>query len=94
MLCRVQALAKESGASFINIRASSVQSKWFGETQKHVAAIFSLAYKMQPTIIFIGAPSAAARTVGPPMVPCHPQIVPSTAWRIRPVVCVASSCPP
>ena len=49
-----QVLAKEAGATFINIRASSIQSKWFGESQKAVSAIFSLAYKCQPCIIFIG----------------------------------------
>ena len=35
-----------------------MQSKWFGETQKHVAAIFSLACKIEPAIIFIGEPQA------------------------------------
>jgi ATPase family associated with various cellular activities (AAA) len=49
-----QALAKEAGARFINLRASTLQSKWFGDTQKLVYALFSLAYKIQPTIIFIG----------------------------------------
>ena len=56
----LQALAKESGAAFINVRASNVQSKWFGESQKHVAAIFSLAQKIEPVISFIGVYLSAA----------------------------------
>ena len=49
-----QALARQSGACFINVRASTLQSKWFGDTQKLVQATFTLAYKIQPCIIFIG----------------------------------------
>ncbi|KAM0877539.1 hypothetical protein ACQ4PT_035432 [Festuca glaucescens] len=48
-----KAIAKESGAVFINIRISNLMSKWFGDAQKLVSAVFSLAHKLQPTIIFI-----------------------------------------
>ncbi|KAI9901502.1 hypothetical protein N3K66_003319 [Trichothecium roseum] len=48
-----KALAHESGASFINLHISTLTEKWYGDSNKMVRAVFSLARKMQPAIIFI-----------------------------------------
>lgn len=40
--------------SFINLDVSLLTDKWYGETQKLAAAVFSLAVKLQPCIVFIG----------------------------------------
>ena len=37
---RAQAIAKESGATFINVRMGAVTQKYVGEGEKIVAAIF------------------------------------------------------
>ena len=48
-----KAVATEAGANFINISMSTITSKWFGEDEKNVRALFSLAAKIAPTVIFI-----------------------------------------
>lgn len=48
-----KALARESGACFINLHISTLTEKWYGDSNKLVAAVFSLARKLQPTIVFI-----------------------------------------
>ncbi|KAL2200662.1 P-loop containing nucleoside triphosphate hydrolase protein [Corynascus similis CBS 632.67] len=48
-----KAVAHESGASFINLHISTLTEKWYGDSNKLVRAVFSLAKKLQPAIIFI-----------------------------------------
>ncbi|XP_061996324.1 uncharacterized protein LOC133714258 isoform X2 [Rosa rugosa] len=48
-----KAIASEAGASFINVSMSTITSKWFGEDEKNVRALFTLAAKVSPTIIFV-----------------------------------------
>ncbi|KAJ8510629.1 hypothetical protein OPV22_001063 [Ensete ventricosum] len=48
-----KAVATEAGANFINISMSSISSKWFGEGEKYVKAVFSLASKIAPCVVFV-----------------------------------------
>ncbi|GAB4815199.1 hypothetical protein N2152v2_002245 [Parachlorella kessleri] len=48
-----KAVASESGAHFINVNMSAITSKWFGEGERLVRALFSLAHKLAPAVIFI-----------------------------------------
>merc|ERR1712133_220209 len=48
-----KATAREAGARFINLDISSLTDKWYGESQKIAGAVFTLATKIQPCIIFI-----------------------------------------
>jgi len=48
-----KAVATESGANFINVSMSTIGSKWFGEGEKYARAVFTLASKIAPSVIFI-----------------------------------------
>uniref|UniRef100_A0A5K4F1N5 AAA domain-containing protein n=1 Tax=Schistosoma mansoni TaxID=6183 RepID=A0A5K4F1N5_SCHMA len=48
-----RAMAHAAHANFLNLQISTLVNMWYGETQKYVEATFSLAEKIQPTIIFI-----------------------------------------
>lgn len=48
-----KATAKEGGMRFINLDVAILTDKWYGESQKLASAVFSLALKIQPCIIFI-----------------------------------------
>jgi len=48
----VKALANESGANFISIKAGEILSKWFGESEQRIREIFRKARQVAPCIIF------------------------------------------
>ena len=48
-----KAVAKESGATVLNISGSDVNQMYVGESEKTVRAIFSLARKLSPCVVFI-----------------------------------------
>ncbi|KAF7043052.1 hypothetical protein CFC21_052502 [Triticum aestivum] len=66
-----KAVATEAGANFINISMSSITSKWFGEGEKYVKAVFSLASKISPSVIFIDEEKNVAKSEGRPEPALH-----------------------
>ncbi|KAI1381317.1 AAA-domain-containing protein [Hypoxylon crocopeplum] len=48
-----KAVAKESGANMIEISGASINNKYVGESEKTVRALFGLAKKKEPLVIFI-----------------------------------------
>jgi AAA+ superfamily predicted ATPase len=63
-----KAVAKESGASMLEVSAASINDKWLGQSEKNVQALFSLARKLAPCVIFLDeadALLAARHSAGP-----------------------------
>ncbi|XP_047075224.1 spastin isoform X1 [Lolium rigidum] len=48
-----KAVASESEATFFNVSASSLTSKWVGEAEKLVRTLFMVAVERQPSVIFM-----------------------------------------
>lgn len=48
-----KALAKGSGANMLEISAASINDMWVGNSEKNVRAVFSLARKMSPMVVFL-----------------------------------------
>jgi AAA+ superfamily predicted ATPase len=60
MLAR--ALAHESGAKFIHVRASDVVSKWYGEAEQKLQQVFDWARRERPSVLFFDELDALARS--------------------------------
>jgi SpoVK/Ycf46/Vps4 family AAA+-type ATPase len=56
-----KAVAKESVACMLEVSGADFRSKWIGEDEKLVRAVFSLARKLDPCVIFIDEADAVFR---------------------------------
>lgn len=82
-----KAIAANIKATFFAISASSLTSKWIGEGEKMVRALFAVAGALQPSVIFIdeidsvlSARKSEGVHVHLVLKPCHGSLLPS-AWR-------------
>ncbi|KAM0245160.1 hypothetical protein ACHAQJ_010633 [Trichoderma viride] len=48
-----KAVAKESGANMLEVSGASINDKWVGESEKLIRAVFTLAKKLTPCVVFI-----------------------------------------
>ncbi|KAF1977860.1 AAA-domain-containing protein [Bimuria novae-zelandiae CBS 107.79] len=61
-----KAVAKESGSTVLEVSGSQIMDKYVGEGEKNVTAVFSLARKLSPCIVFLDEADAifSSRDVG------------------------------
>lgn len=48
-----KAVATEGGATFLSIDPSTIENKWLGESEKNARAVFTLARKLAPCVIYL-----------------------------------------
>ena len=48
-----KAVATEGGATFLSVDASTIENKWLGESEKNARAVFTLARKLAPCVIYL-----------------------------------------
>jgi AAA+ superfamily predicted ATPase len=56
-----RALARESGARFIHVRATDVVSKWYGEAERKLQEAFDWARRERPAVLFFDEIDALGR---------------------------------
>ena len=55
-----KAVANESDANFITVKGSDILSKWYGESEQRIAAVFNRARQVAPAIVFLDELDALA----------------------------------
>ena len=48
-----KAVATEGGATFLTIDASTIENKWLGESEKNAKAVFTLARRLAPCVVYL-----------------------------------------
>ncbi|GFR46494.1 hypothetical protein Agub_g8072, partial [Astrephomene gubernaculifera] len=61
----VERIAAEAGATLLVLTPGAVLSKWSGESEKQLRAVFELARAMQPCIVFMDEVDSLAPARGP-----------------------------
>lgn len=59
-----KAIANESNVNFISAKGSDLLSKWYGESEKQIAKVFSRARQVAPSIVFLDELDALAPVRG------------------------------
>lgn len=60
-----KAIAKEANLRFLVLPLSLILDKWVGETEKYLEALFTLARKIKPCVVFIDEIDALTRKRNP-----------------------------
>lgn len=48
-----KAVATEGGATFLTVDASTIENKWLGESEKNAKAVFTLARRLAPCVVYL-----------------------------------------
>jgi SpoVK/Ycf46/Vps4 family AAA+-type ATPase len=43
----------KGGATFLSVDSSTIENKWLGESEKNARAVFTLARKLAPCVIYL-----------------------------------------